>query len=76
MSEEEIVDKLQPIFANILNLDAQSFNENVSMDNTAEWDSLANIRLILEVENVFDVKFSTANIENIRSVRDILNLLS
>ena len=75
MSKEEILEKIQPIFASILNLEAQSFNENVSMDNTEKWDSLANIRIILEVEAAFDIKFSTANIEKIKSVKDILDFM-
>ena len=76
MSEEKILEILQPIFNRILRLEADEFNEDMSMLNTSKWDSLSNIRLILEIEEAFDVHFSTENIENIKSVRDLVNLLS
>ena len=53
--------------------------ENVSLDThrdeTMEWDSLAHIRIVAEVEEEFKISIPIDEIVNIETVRDFLKYI-
>lgn len=67
---ERIIAVFQRAFENCPPIDAES-----SKDTVEPWDSFGHLILILELEKEFDIKLSAAQIESIKSVKDILNLL-
>jgi acyl carrier protein len=48
---------------------------DTSQRNLKAWDSLAHIRLVSGIENEFDVQFNLAEIEQIISVRQFVQLI-
>jgi acyl carrier protein len=50
--------------------------EDLRMGTIEEWDSLGNLNLLLEVENEFSVRFSTAELSSIDSLVELENYLS
>jgi|GEM_PF-387702 len=52
-----------------------SFNEG-SLGITPGWDSLAHIRLILELETKFGIKFGSEDIENSKTIDDLTNIIA
>ena len=46
-----------------------------SQKNLKAWDSLAHIRLVSGIESEFDIQFSLAEIEQISSVRQFVQLI-
>ena len=46
-----------------------------SQNNLKAWDSLAHIRLVSGIENEFDIQFNLAEIEQIASVRQFVQLI-
>ena len=56
-------------------LELEDINEldNAALGYTRGWDSLNHIKIILEVENYFAIKFSSENFEILISLDDIVN---
>jgi acyl carrier protein len=64
--------RLQDILRDQLDLPALSVTEQTRSDNIDGWDSLATIRIVVAVEEAFGVTFDASEIENIKSVGDLL----
>jgi acyl carrier protein len=63
-----IEQKLVEVIAETLQVDAGRIGEDSGIENPPEWDSLAQLNLILAVEEVFGVRFSTAAVPQLNSV--------
>lgn len=48
---------------------------NTRLEDLTGWDSMAHISLMVEAECRFDVMFEVAEIESVRAVGDIVDLL-
>lgn len=55
--------------------DVEISNETVAPD-VEGWDSLTNVRLFISLEVAFGFQFSASDIENLKSVGDIVNFIS
>jgi acyl carrier protein len=53
------MNKLNQIFASILDIPVESITPELSMENTAEWDSIRHIELLYELQKTFDIKFDS-----------------
>lgn len=69
-------DPLLQILADTLGLDAGSLNEETSMENTAAWDSVAHLNLVLSLEQTFGQKLSPEEFMQMRSVAEIRRILA
>ena len=76
MDRSAIFSELSEIFADVLDLDDLVLTDATTADDVEEWDSLSHIRLIVSVERTFGLKFSNADIESMKSVGDLVNLIS
>ncbi|MFC1587432.1 acyl carrier protein [Planctomycetota bacterium] len=70
-----MADKLQEVFATVLNIDTESINDNSSPDNTENWDSLNMMNLVTAIEDEFNVSFSTREIMKMRTVGQVRETL-
>jgi acyl carrier protein len=50
--------KLKCLLADIFKIEAQSINEDTSVDNVEKWDSLTHLNLVLALEDAFNITFS------------------
>jgi acyl carrier protein len=60
---------LQKVIAGFFNKELKEIMPDSSKDNIEEWDSLEHIKLILEIEEQFGVKFTLDVIPNMTSVK-------
>jgi acyl carrier protein len=60
----------------MLNMDAASINEDSSMDNVPNWDSLRHMNLILALEEEFKVSIPDEDAGNITSYKLIKLVLN
>ena len=60
------------IVAKNLKINKKKINENTKFDNFESWDSLAQIRIILEIENKYKIKFNLSKIIDLKSVNLII----
>lgn len=69
-------DKLLQILADTLGIDVATLNEETSMENTAAWDSVAHLNLVLSLEQAFGQRFSTDEFMQMQSVAAIRRALA
>lgn len=74
-NKSEILSQVQDIFrlamGNDINVDMDTEKEMI-----LEWDSLNHLNLVVELENVFDLGLSMEEIEELHSVKGIVDLIS
>ncbi len=76
MTESEILEGLTSVLKDVLDHD----DVHLTMDTTAAdvegWDSLAQIRIMLAVEQKFGLRFNTAEIATLPNVGALVALIS
>jgi len=69
---EEKFSKLQNIFREVLDSPALALVPEFSVADCEGWDSVATVRLVLEVEREFGVRFTTDEVARIRKAEDFI----
>ena len=64
-----------PIFKDVFDDDELIINETTKAEDIDEWDSLAHIRLVISIEKVFELRFTTDEISNLANVGDMAKLI-
>jgi len=54
--------------SSILNIESEAVTLDTSQENTPSWDSLAHLRLILEIEQNLGIRFQSQDITRLTSV--------
>lgn len=75
MTQQEVLERLQPIFRDVLDDDALVITLQSSASNTPNWDSLVHINLIDGVEREFRVKFALGEVAQMKEVGDLVDLV-
>ncbi|WP_322996998.1 acyl carrier protein [Castellaniella sp.] len=75
MNDKEILVTLNDIFRDVLDDDDINITENSSAADYEEWDSLANVNLIVAAEMRFGVRFRTSEVEGLRNVGELIALI-
>ncbi len=75
MSRENVVDQLTQIFREVFDDDTIVLKDDMTADDVDGWDSLTHLRLIMQVEKVFDIKFSTNQLKSFGSAGDLISLI-
>ena len=75
MDEPQIYQRLTEIFQDVFDDDSIEVTPKLSADDVDGWDSLTHIRLILTIEKVFKIKFSTSEIGKLENVGDLVALI-
>lgn len=63
-----MTDPLIQVFADVLELEPSTLNDESTPDNVDEWDSLAAMHLVAAIEESFDVRLSTKEIMKMYSI--------
>lgn len=63
--------QLQELIAGFFNQPEDKINLSTSNNDIEEWDSLEHIKLILEIEEKFNIKFSLDVIPNMITIKAI-----
>ena len=75
MIESKILEILQNIFRDLFDEENLILTRDTSSKNIEDWDSVAQISLILTIENTYNIRISAAELENLSNVGDIVDLL-
>ena len=75
MERKDILEKLNEIFCEVLDVEKLVLTEDMSADDIEEWDSLANIQLVVAIEKAFKVKISSIEIRGWENVGDMTDAL-
>jgi acyl carrier protein len=75
MTEAEILQKLNEVFRDLFDLPDLELSPEMSAADIDEWDSVNHVMLVVEIERQFKVKFHTAEVEEMKNVGDLVNLI-
>jgi acyl carrier protein len=76
MTNQEILQQLAPIFCDIFDDDDLILTPEMTAADVDEWDSLSHIRLVVAVEQAFNVKFAVIEIEQLKNVGQFADLVA
>ncbi len=72
---DDVLAGFQPIFEEILDAPGIELSRDSNASNTPNWDSLAHIEIIEMVQRRFKVKFSLAELQKLKDVGDLVDLV-
>jgi acyl carrier protein len=75
IASDVVLEQLQPIFEEALNTPGLSVTRDSNAMNTPNWDSLAHIDLIEMVESHFKVRFALGELQDLKKVGDLVDLI-
>lgn len=74
MERQEIFEKLNEVFEDVLDLDeTPNLTDETSANDIEEWDSLSHVQLVVAVEKAFKVKFTSAEIMKWQNVGQMVD---
>jgi acyl carrier protein len=75
MRTDVSIDQLTEIMRDVFDDDGITASEDMTADDLEAWDSLSHIRLIVSIEKRFKIKFTSAEVEQLRNVGDLLHAI-
>lgn len=71
-----ILDRLTSVLRDVFDNDDIVAKPSLTARQVEGWDSLGNVRLFIELEKVFCVRFSAAEIASLRNVGQLADLIT
>ena len=75
MTMDAMLDQLQSVFRDVFEDDELTIDRQTSADDVEGWDSLMHVSLMINVERVFGVKFSTTQVASLKNVGELMDLI-
>jgi acyl carrier protein len=75
MTSDEIKARVTLVFRDVLDCPDLELTRQTTGGDIEEWDSLANISLIVAIEKEFNVNFQLEEITSLKNVGDMLDLI-
>ena len=63
------------LFSRALEMESKEITQNFHIDNISSWDSLAHLRLIMEIESKFNVQLNPAEIQSILDYQSVYSIV-
>jgi len=76
MEKTEVVAKLTTIFRKVFSNDSLNLTDNLTANDVDQWDSLSHMILITEIENSFAIKFRLKDLNKMRNVGDMIEIIN
>lgn len=73
MDEIQIFEKLNFIFIDTFDDQTIKINNETSAKDIDQWDSLAQIRLVLAIQKEFNIEFTVNEVTSFQNVGDMIN---
>lgn len=75
MNRCELLKRLNGLFIDVFDDDEIILSEDMTADDIDEWDSVMHVNLILEIEGVFGVKFTSSEVVGLQNIADLISLI-
>jgi len=75
MNETPILQSVADIIRDVLDDPALAIGIDTTADQTEGWDSFNHINIVVAIEQKFGIKFKTAEIESLRNVGELVDLI-
>ncbi len=74
-NSSEIIERLTPIFRDVLDDDDLVITPATKADDVDGWDSLAHIHLVVSIEKAFKMRFTAEEVSSLENVGDLVTLI-
>ena len=75
MTQDDVLARLTGIFRNVFEEPELKLTRATTADMIPQWDSMSQITLAVEIEHRFGIKVKAAEMEQMRSIRELLALI-
>lgn len=75
MTDLEILTKLNALFQDVFDDASLDTNKMTNTSDIPGWDSMAQVTLAIEIEQIFKIRIMSAEMEKLRNVGDITDLI-
>jgi acyl carrier protein len=75
MADKSVFDKLTPLLRDVFDNDDLIATPELTAKAVEGWDSLGNVRLFLEIEKAFTVRFNATEITSLKNVGQLADLI-
>ena len=75
MSKKIIIEKLTSVFREVFNNDEITLSNEMTARDVGSWDSLSHMLMIEKVERTFGVKFKLREINKLKNVGVLIDLI-
>ena len=69
------IEEFTPIFRQVFDDESITITRNSTADDIEEWDSLTHMNLVIAVELRFKVKFALGELQSLKNVGDLMDLV-
>lgn len=76
MGEENISSALEDVFHDVFDDPAIAIHREMTAQEVEQWDSFNHVRLIVAVEERFEINFSTTEVADLKNVGELIDLIS
>lgn len=76
MDTNKILEELTPIFHDVFDDEGIVLTPQTNANDIEDWDSVAQIRLVVAIEKKFGIKFKTDDLENLNNVGEMAELIA
>ena len=70
------LEELEPIFRQVFDDEAIILQRETTSDDIDEWDSLTHMNLVVALELHFKIKFALGELQKLRNVGEMLDLIN
>jgi acyl carrier protein len=75
MTDASIFERLTPLLREVFDNDDLVATPELTAHHVDGWDSLGNVRLFIEVESKFSVRFSATEISSLKNIGQLADLI-
>ena len=72
MNKDEIIRRLTGIYHEVFNDNTIELSDEMTANDIEGWDSLTHLRLIMQIEKEFSIKFATSDIKKAGNVGQLI----
>jgi acyl carrier protein len=69
------LEKIQPLFRDIFDDDNLTVTEQTIAADVEDWDSFAQMQIVIAIEEMFGIKFSTDEVTGFKNVGDVVKAI-
>ena len=70
-----LLHQINTVFQEIFDDPRLVVSENTTPDDISDWDSVAHVKLVLSLEDLFGIQFTTEEVAGLHSVGDFMRAL-
>lgn len=75
MERSQVIEKLTMNFRSVFKNNTLVISDEMTANDIENWDSLTHMLLIAEVENSFSIKFKLKDLNKMRNIGDLTDLI-